>query len=418
MAMSVKKGTLSAPTGATGNQAYTGVGFTPKAILFWGVNSTADGYAANSHFFFGAAISGADRSIALGADDAVATTNTGRKWSSDAINIATGGTPTIDAVATIVSMDVDGFTLNWTDTATSGWVVHYLAIGGSDITNVALGTMSISGSSGTQAVTGLGFQPEACVFFSNVDTAADPSTASGYNFSLGVAAGTGSASQWCMTMSNEDALATSSTSNSFYTDKCAVMGARAGTGMLTDGNMSAFGSDGFTLNWTTGGAGGAQLHYLAIKTSGSLVKAGNETQKTSTGTKATTGLGSQPAGVFFGSTVDTTTGSFNLAQGKATVGAGDGTNEGAIWVGNQDSTASNSNTNHRNISTKVISMSTEDTTTNAEADLASMDSDGFTLDWTTADATARAFGYLAFMTGGGGGGGGGSAAARKMTLMC
>jgi hypothetical protein len=35
----------------------------------------------------------------------------------------------------------------------------------------------------------------------------------------------------------------------------------------------------------------------------------------------------------------------------------------------------------------------------AEADLDTMDSDGFTLDWTTADSTAREHGYLAMASG-------------------
>lgn len=48
---------------------------------------------------------------------------------------------------------------------------------------------------------------------------------------------------------------------------------------------------------------------------------------------------------------------------------------------------------------KCLTMCTENGTTsvtvNAEAALSSFDSDGFTLNWTTADATARYFGYVA-----------------------
>jgi hypothetical protein len=44
----------------------------------------------------------------------------------------------------------------------------------------------------------------------------------------------------------------------------------------------------------------------------------------------------------------------------------------------------------------VFSHSTQASTTDAEADLNSFDADGFTLNWSTADATAREFIYLAF----------------------
>ncbi|MGH9878790.1 MAG: hypothetical protein ACRD5H_14250, partial [Nitrososphaerales archaeon] len=51
--------------------------------------------------------------------------------------------------------------------------------------------------------------------------------------------------------------------------------------------------------------------------------------------------------------------------------------------------------------TKVIKLATEDSdgsgaTTNAEADLQSFDTGGFTLNWTKADTTAREIIYVAF----------------------
>jgi hypothetical protein len=61
-----------------------------------------------------------------------------------------------------------------------------------------------------------------------------------------------------------------------------------------------------------------------------------------------------------------------------------------VWSGDQDTptTAVNGNDLDR---TKVIEMMVEGgtPTLNAEADLASFDSDGFTLNWATADSTLR-----------------------------
>jgi hypothetical protein len=50
----------------------------------------------------------------------------------------------------------------------------------------------------------------------------------------------------------------------------------------------------------------------------------------------------------------------------------------------------------RTVTDKAIGFSTATSTTDAEADLSSLDSDGFTLDWTTADAVAREFIFTAF----------------------
>jgi hypothetical protein len=66
-----------------------------------------------------------------------------------------------------------------------------------------------------------------------------------------------------------------------------------------------------------------------------------------------------------------------------------------IWNG-----ADGTNLNQHLDSASIIKMLTPGAagspTTNAVADLVSFDADGFTLNWTTADATAREILYLAF----------------------
>jgi hypothetical protein len=155
-------------------------------------------------------------------------------------------------------------------------------------------------------------------------------------------------------------------------------------------------SDGFTINQTVAAGVNSLVPYIAIK--GGQWKVGTDTQKTSTGTKATTGVGFQPSGLILGSVCDTQTAG-SAANARWSFGATDGTRSVATWTGDSDNVA-DAITNTIMSSTKAIVLATEGTsaspTTNAEAAISSLDSDGFTLNWSTADATARVFGYVAF----------------------
>ena len=62
-------------------------------------------------------------------------------------------------------MTSDGFTVNWI-TAGSPWIVHYMALGGPDLTNAAVGTFTPTSGTGSQSVAGLAFQPDFLMFLS------------------------------------------------------------------------------------------------------------------------------------------------------------------------------------------------------------------------------------------------------------
>lgn len=105
---------------SSGNTAYTGVGFTPKVVLFFAANSASSGVPASYGFTAGAA----DYSVAN-----TGTTSGNRQ----------GGQPSCityydsggNNKATYVSFDADGFTLSWTKTSspTGTIAVIYMALG-------------------------------------------------------------------------------------------------------------------------------------------------------------------------------------------------------------------------------------------------------------------------------------------------
>ena len=129
----------------TGNQIISTTGFLPKAVLFWITDQTASGSSANSRF---------GRGWTDGTNQAAAATawpdGTDNTWGSmvnDKSILLINGSGTILADASIVSLNVDGFTINWS-TAGGSRLVTYLALGGPGLTDVKSG---LDGCPGVQS---------------------------------------------------------------------------------------------------------------------------------------------------------------------------------------------------------------------------------------------------------------------------
>ncbi len=160
---------------------------------------------------------------------------------------------------------------------------------------------------------------------------------------------------------------------------------------------------GFRLNWST--APTAALNVIALCIKGPRVYVSSETQKTSTGTKATTGIGFKPSGLLafsFNNVAATTIQNDNLlsmgfASDVATGALGSDTRAGNAAKRLRDDQAANPTVckTDENADT-VLRLAGAAADAAATAELSSWDSDGFTLNWLTADATAREFVYAAF----------------------
>jgi hypothetical protein len=118
---------------------------------------------------------------------------------------------------------------------------------------------------------------------------------------------------------------------------------------------------------------------------------GTSTSPTSTGTKAVTGVGFQPKVLLpFG-----VPGTADGANTDAMIGFGCGlstSSRGAISV-SSDHGGATSNTDRRHDDTKVFSVLDSGAVYEA-ADISSLDSDGFTLDWTSAAASANILNHI------------------------
>lgn len=163
MTLQAKKGTLTVPLG-TGQQSYSGLGFQPKVILFWISEAIGEGIFASARFGYGWARGGLDtdqRGVSFAADDNVSPTNCGRQHLPDAVVLVNGNSSAV-TIATLVSLDADGFTLDWLITL-GGRIVHFLALGGADIAQTAVGDFASPAAVGNQDVI-VGFQPDVVLF--------------------------------------------------------------------------------------------------------------------------------------------------------------------------------------------------------------------------------------------------------------
>lgn len=385
MALSAFVGTYTS-SASTGNQAVTGVGFQPVAVIFWCGSVSADGFANDSVSSIGFGVSSTSRAAA-GRIFRNGFAAIGSRIDATKCILQSGDAGTsVGMAADLVSLDSDGFTVN--NTTAAARKVMFLALGGADITNAAVVNFVLNNTTGAQAVSGVGFKPD-CVIFAHIRHAdAGLPTVSG-DAHLGIGCATAATQRWA-TFHNERNVATTDVSSGQRSDACLVSGTAAGYDMVAD--FTSFDTDGFTINQSTATTG---WRVIALCLKGGKYFAGVETQQTSATTKATTGVGFTPKGLLLTSWNLAASSSVSNSRAAASIGASDGTHYQAHFAEGKDAVGTPVEVQDPN-SANAIQMCTQPSTVDAAATVSSFDSDGFTLNWGTADATARQFSYLAF----------------------
>jgi hypothetical protein len=399
MALSVKTGVITSPT-STGSVAYTGIGFQPKLVKFFCVDKDASS-GAPLVLMFGAAASSSQRwcGYICSTDAQINSQISISQTTANCIQVRyqDGASTSHQGIADFVSMDADGFTLNWSGVVAAGHPIQYEALGGTDLTNVFVGTFDTGTATGNLAITGVGFTPHAVEFHSSrnvpASTVIASTSANPCNQMMGAMDSAGN--QFVNCWSLEDAQDPTDNYDLTSNTRCYLTSSANGA-VLGAGSFVSMDADGFTVNRNTGGTSVA-THYIAYKTSGGMF-VGTDAQKTSTGTQAKTGVGAVPLLLHFYGSNDTSVADTTFVTGTAAaIGITDNSaNELALAVSDTDG-LTDTETTALAKTTKVLAWATGNTpTVVAEADCSTLDSDGYTLNWTTADATARAFGFVAF----------------------
>lgn len=363
-------GVLLSPSG-TGVQSYTSVPFRPKTVLFFtsGLNGTTSTVAQHS---MGAATSSSARWAVCQTSDFVSNSRVTR---TDRCILHSS------IAATILEADFsafadNGFSLNWSKT-TANVPVFFLALGGSKLSAHA-GSFDASASTGNQSVTGVGFQPKTVLF-----AAARADTSETFDNSLAsLSFGTGisSSSRWAVSTARSSTTARSHLSTT-------LSGLRTNTagGTAQEFDFVSHDSDGFTVNNVVATA--TRWTYLALGGSTLVVKAGIFNQPTSTGNQSVTGVGFKPTVTIFASRSKANGAS--EVDGKRMTGVARTSTERATIAYSTTSTASGAAASGRSNRCIEHVTGTTSVTVNSSADFVSHDNDGFTINWVTADATAR-----------------------------
>jgi hypothetical protein len=241
----------------------------------------------------------------------------------------------------------------------------------------------------------VGFKPDLLILFGNAGVT-DTSQITGLVRGLGFV--TSASNQVCMAGTSKDAQATMDTKcyqRSGNTACYALIDSTTTSNIGLEGSLVTMDSDGFTINWTTVTSAGAtkKVNYIAIK--GGNYKCGSITSPTAGATpvsQATTGIGFQPTGILLASSNRTSSTAIQSTNAIC-LGAGSSSNDRRCVFASDIDAAADAVTVSINMSTKIMTnitaVATEaSSTTNAEADLTSLDADGFTLNWTTRDTNA------------------------------
>lgn len=398
MALSASVGSLTSPN-STGNQSYTGVGFQPKALIFWGNGKTADGTMAAGNLSWGAASSSSSRAtVGFYISNGVITTADWTGQSDGKAYRLMQGSTIILLDADLVSMDSDGFTLNWVTSGQSGVVVNYLALGGADVGSVFAGSDTNPTSTGNHSVTAPGFKPTILIPFQAAGTTTtNPSNIAGSaRPSFGVALS--SSSRLHMAGADFNAVSPSSTNGPFkrQVSTKVISSINSSTIFGMEADFVSFDTNGFTLNFTTVPAT-ARFYYYLCMNGNMQVATGTFNESTGgTGNQAVTGVGFQPVAIILFSFQNAS--STSIQNGvEMSFGAGTSSSaRGVAWYGDKFNT-SPTQANTALDRAAIVKFYSEGTPTLLSvADLVSLDSNGFTINWTTNDNTAREIGYIAF----------------------
>lgn len=391
---SSKVGAFNTGTAAAGNTvAVTGVGFQPKAVIFWwsGITGTTDAHSI-THVIRGLGVASSTTSrwaVASQSEHASASADSDSTYRNDAVIATLTIAAAVDGLMDLQSFDSDGFTLIIDDAFAISHRVHYLALGGTDITNVATGVLTEPGATGSQSITGLGFQPQFVLFGAHGGTTANAVVV---DSQLMIGMASGASNEVVCTGQAENASATMDTQSYCYGDESIAL---IGGTEVTDGraNFTQFTSGGFDINWAER-ASTRLVPYLALR-GGSYFVGDDVTATTNGTTLPISGMGFAPeAGFVFGhgkaeNSVDTVSN-----DDRIVIGAFTGTSERGSQGMLDEHNTPDSDT-ERAVEHDQVLFNLQPAIT-GRVDVQSMDSDGWTLVMDSADFVAAFFGFAAF----------------------
>lgn len=377
---------------APATQNLRGMRHTPVALVMQHINfNLAQAIPADMSYGLGFADETTQFCVHITSEDNVLTTNARRHHS---LTLGTGfdmaGSQEWAIQQGAFSLNQSSLTVN--PNPATDIQAHILSLGNVDGSNLQakVGTFTTKGSTGSQIVSSVPFEPEVIIFLT-----CGLATASANGLHAKLSLGMSDAVQdVCVSTRAEDGVGTSNAQTDFALDRVISIFNDTADTELDGASLTNFRSNGFELNWLAHGSSAFTVGFLALRgfTSGA-VAVDTETAKTTTGTKATTGLGGQPQGVLTLSAGDSqTTPQSNPGISLATAFA-DARRAFACAAMDQDGLGTTNATSYMDDHAVVIPNPAGSAA--CEAELDSLDADGYTLDWTKVTGAAETFATLA-----------------------
>jgi hypothetical protein len=383
LAIDLEVGQFTSPT-STGNQDITSVGFQPQLVLMMMNNRTAAGFEIDSEMTLGAAVSSSSRfHVSYAAQDFFSSCDSRHADNKCIAQYAIG--PTLVEEADFVSFLSNGFRINWSTANASQRLIDYFCIGG--ISNVAIKQFTSATSTGNQAITGVGFQPDAMAIFAMYAGTAPPANATDARMVTGFTDGT---NDRCVSAFVQDG-----TGNVVRAKKNnAVINSLASGGTILErASLNSFDSDGFTLNWST--VSGVARYYWAVCLKGVNTIVGTISQ-TSSGNQAYS-IGHATKAAMFSMDGNTTDDTVNTSLATMSFGVADDNSDLAKYVSRDSAFDDALQADDSNDC--IVDLDLDDGSTIFAGDIASLDSNGFTVNWSPVDVPGREVYYMSFSSG-------------------
>lgn len=387
--------TMDATSGAHTQTFTNELGFRPKGMIFWGTGQTATGTAAKANMSVGMSSDNATGELGWvtnfpDADTISGNTTNTNSDPNNCINVFDGTTIFVEASP---NFQANGFDLVYvTKTNTTQYKLNYFAFTAPNIQNVESVTYTTTAGTGLKDITSIGYTG-TIAFFAGGYWGSN-ATSGGNTGGFGVAMN--SSKQWFVAF-GADNVSTTNTSRQQRTDRC-YMTQNTLSGfpaLVYEGSFDSWLSNGLRINWTTNGDNGDAIAVMVVQ--GGDWDLGAFNQAISNGNQViTTASDLNNKGVLFASFNNTSTTSA-VDHARFSIGGGDGTTECSAWVGITDNvTTSIAKKDHNETkAVRLLDETSGGSTLRAEADLTSVDTGDFTINWTTTDATAREICWVA-----------------------
>jgi hypothetical protein len=383
MAINAKIVRVAASTSG-GTQDITISGFgTPKAAIITVQISASDG-KTNTIIFSHGATDGTRQWVAsINHNSQAATTSNTRYHNSDRLIYLNSGN-TVKGVAYFSAWITDGIRINWTTAPDTAYLMTVELYGGDDL------SARVDTKDGVTNITDVGFEPDlvrtACIGGAPADSRLGELICT-----LGAA--------WNQATDVERCLGWSSLNGQSTSKVCALFSEQKSSAQLYNdaiswsADITDFDADGFTFS---GAGGGDDISFIALKFANHSMWLGTVDTPTGTGNQAVTAPGFTPQLVIMFQSMIT---AVNTLKTDSTANAfGIGGFDVTRQYGNTLSVADNAATAEAASFAQTKPVYVDDLTgggVNLEASFVSLDATGYTLNWTTVNATARKFFVIA-----------------------